>query len=116
MERVTKRAIIILAITAAILIFPLAYYNGKGESQGYFGGSDDQGPAYMTAMGYKPWFNSVWKPPSPEIETLIFATQAAFGGLIIGYFLGYYRGMAKARKKDEAEDELDKKTETQVNR
>ena len=98
---VNKRAIILLALVAVIVIFPLAIYNGKGEAQGYFSGSDDQGPAYITSTGYTPWFKPLWTPPSPEIESLLFATQAAIGAIIIGYILGYYSGQAKERKRRE---------------
>ena len=90
-------------MVVAIVIFPLALYNGKGESQGFFGGSDDQGPAYISSTGYIPWFHSIWTPPSPEIESLLFAVQAAIGALIIGYILGYYNGQSKERKRRENE-------------
>ncbi len=98
---VNKRAIILLALVAAIIIFPLAIYNGKGEDQGYFGGSDDQGPAYITSTGYVPWFHPLWTPPSGEIESLLFATQAAIGAIIIGYILGYWQGQVNERKRRE---------------
>ena len=29
--------------------------------------------------GYKPWFEPLWKPPSAEVETMLFALQAALG-------------------------------------
>lgn len=96
---VNKRAIILLALVAAIVIFPLAIYNGKGEEQGYFGGSDDQGPEYIESTGYIPWFHSIWEPPSPDIESLLFAVQSAIGAIIIGYVLGYYQGQDKERKR-----------------
>ncbi len=51
----------------------------------------------LTGGTYQPWFSSVWTPPSGEIESLLFALQAAFGAIIIGYFLGYYRGLAKTK-------------------
>jgi len=105
---VNKRAIILLALVVVIVAFPLAYYNGKGEEQGYFGGSDDQGPEYISSTGYQPWFSSIWTPPSGEIESLLFATQAAIGAIIIGYILGYYQGQAKARKQYEKSDKMDK--------
>jgi len=110
------RWVIILAIVAAILIFPLAYYNGKGEAQGYFGGSDDQGPAYLSSMGIHPWFTSIWTPPSPEIESLLFVTQAGIGAFIIGWFLGSWSGQAKARKRDEEEVEEDKTKTTGIDK
>lgn len=100
---VNKRAIILLAMVAVIVIFPLAIYNGKGEEQGYFGGSDDQGPEYIESTGYTPWFQSIWEPPSGEIESLLFAVQAAIGAIIIGYVLGYYQGQDKERKRRKIE-------------
>lgn len=100
---VDKRAVILLALVVIIVVFPLAIYNGKGEEQGYFGGSDDQGPEYIESQGYEPWFSSIWEPPSGEIESLLFATQAAIGAIIIGYVLGYWSGQAKAKRREENE-------------
>ncbi len=105
---VNKRAIILLALVVVIVAFPLAYYNGKGEEQGYFGGSDDQGSQYIESTGYHPWFSSIWTPSSGEMESLLFTIQAAIGAIIIGYILGYYKGMAKERKKNEKTDKNDK--------
>jgi cobalt/nickel transport protein len=100
---VDKKPVILLILVVAIVIFPLALYNGKGENQGFFGGSDDQGPAYISSTGYIPWFHSIWTPPSQEIESLLFAVQAGIGALIIGYVLGYYNGQSKERKRCENE-------------
>jgi len=33
--------------------------------------------------------------PFGEIESLLFALQAAIGAIIIGYFFGYWRGQGK---------------------
>jgi cobalt/nickel transport protein len=96
---VEKRAIILLALVAIIVIFPLALYNGKGEDQGYFGGADDQGPAYIESTGYVPWATHIWEPPSGEIESLLFAVQASIGAIIIGYIFGYWSGQVKERKR-----------------
>jgi cobalt/nickel transport protein len=109
MKMVNKRAIILLAMVAAIVIFPLAIYNGKGEEQGYFGGADDQGPEYIESTGYTPWFHSLWEPPSPEIESLLFAVQSAIGAIIIGYILGYYQGQDKERKRRKVETNSEEK-------
>ena len=64
----TSTLIILAVICAIIFIAPLAMYNGHGEDDGYFGG---------------------------EIESLLFALQAAIGAIIIGYFFGYWRGQGK---------------------
>jgi len=96
---VNKKPIILLILVGIIIAFPLAMYNGKGEDQGYFGGSDDQGSEVIESTGYQPWFSSLWEPPSGEIESMLFALQAAIGAIIIGYVLGYYNGQAKERRK-----------------
>jgi cobalt/nickel transport protein len=80
-------------------------YNGLGEDQGYFGGADGAAEKAIAETGYQPWFNSIWEPPSGEIESLLFALQAAIGAIVIGYVLGYYHGQAKERKRIEKEKE-----------
>lgn len=93
MERST---LIILAVVCILLfIAPLIMYSGLGEDDGYFGGSDGAGAEAIEATGFEPWFSSIWEPPSGEIESLLFALQAAIGAIIIGYFFGYWRGQGK---------------------
>jgi cobalt/nickel transport protein len=87
---------LIVAAILVIFIASFAYVSSTGDHE--WSGSDDQAGNViekMTGGTYQPWFHSIWTPPSPEIESLIFALQAAFGALIIGYFLGYYRAMAR---------------------
>ena len=90
-----KMELIVLAILV-VFIGAFAYVSSTGNHE--WSGSDDQAKDTIDRlMGgtYQPWAHSIWKPPSGEIEGLLFALQAAFGSLIIGYFLGYYRAMAK---------------------
>ena len=93
MERSTL--IILAAICIILFIAPLVMYSGLGEDEGYFGGSDDAASEQIEASDYEPWFSSIWEPPSGEIESLLFALQAAIGAIIIGYFFGYWRGQGK---------------------
>lgn len=44
---------------------------------------------------YEPWAESLWEPPSGEIESLLFALQAALGAGFIGYYLGNKSGQNK---------------------
>ncbi|MCE5214145.1 MAG: energy-coupling factor ABC transporter substrate-binding protein [Methanobacterium sp.] len=101
---VDKRPIILLSLVVIIVVLPLVIYNGLGEDQGYFGGSDDAGSTAVEETGYQPWFQSLWEPPSGEIESLLFASQAAIGALIIGYILGYLSGQAKAKRRENDEN------------
>lgn len=82
-----------LIMAVLIVTIPFIIYNGKGDEN--FGGSDDKASQVLEQSGYTPWIKSLWTPPSPEMESLLFAVQAAIGALIIGYFLGYYNGKRK---------------------
>lgn len=110
---VNKRPIILLLLVAVIVIFPLAIYNGQGEDEGFFGGADGAAGEVIEETGYEPWFSSIWEPPSSEIESLLFAVQAAIGALIIGYVLGYWNAQAKARKREELKENAETAGTTQ---
>jgi len=77
------------------LILPLP--GGLAEP---FAGADDQAQAAITAANpdYRPWFTPLWEPPSGEIESLLFALQAALGAGLLGYYLGLRRGQSQPRK------------------
>ena len=74
------------AIVAAPLVIP--------GLQGDFKGSDDLGTEAINAArpGYQPWFQPLWKPPSDEVESLLFALQAALGAGVLGYVIGRRQG------------------------
>ena len=93
----TKMYILLLVIVAIIVIAPLAMYNGLGENQGYFGGSDDAGGDAITENNpdYQVWAEPLWEPPSGEIQSLLFCLQTAIGAIIIGYIFGYWKGQSK---------------------
>ncbi len=70
-----------------------------------FRGADDQAKDVIGAVApsYKPWFKSLMEPPSGEVETLLFALQAALGAGFIGYFFGVSRTRARMRREQETE-------------
>lgn len=88
--------IILLAIVAVLVFSPLLINRQAG-----FEGADGQAEKVIAEMrpGYEPWFHSVWEPPSTEVESFLFALQAAVGSGILFYYLGYLRG----RKKEQEE-------------
>jgi cobalt/nickel transport protein len=85
---------LLIAGVLALMILPLVFVKGE------YGGSDDQGSEAVAASrpGFKRWMEPVWEPPSPEIESLLFAVQAAIGAGVIGYVLGRIHGSAKERE------------------
>ena len=88
--------IVLFLIVILISVAPL-YILRDAE----FEGAD--GIAEEAVMGikadYEPWFSPIFEPKSSEIESLLFAVQAAAGAGIIGYCLGYLKGRKK--KEDE---------------
>jgi cobalt/nickel transport protein len=89
-----------LLTLGVIMLFIVVFVIVSSTQDHEWGGADGQAEdviSGLTGGTYVPWFQSIYKPPSGEIESLLFALQAAIGSLIIGYFLGYYRAMAKIK-------------------
>jgi cobalt/nickel transport protein len=89
-----RKNIILFIIVIMLVIIPL-WVKGNAE----FSGADGQAKVVITQMqpDYKPWFSSLWKPPSGEIESLLFALQAAIGAGFIGYFLGCFKSKKETK-------------------
>lgn len=51
------------------------------------------------APDYFPWFTSIFEPKSSEVESLLFAIQAAIGAGFIGYVVGIYKGRHEGSSK-----------------
>lgn len=88
-----------LIVAAIILIFTAQFLYISSSTDAEFGGADGQAEGVieeLTGGVYKPIADPIWEPPSGEIESLLFALQAAIGALIIGYFFGYYKGKCQS--------------------
>jgi cobalt/nickel transport protein len=87
-----KTNILLAFLVIFIAIIPLVFVK-----HGEFGGSDDQAKKEITKIdsNYKPWFSPIWEPPSAEIESLLFALQAAIGSGVVCFYFGYTKGKAK---------------------
>ncbi len=77
-----KNNIILGILLLAVLVISLVV----GTKNGPLEGSDSIATEEIT--NYKPWFEPIWEPPSGEIESGIFALQAAIGGVVLGYYIG----------------------------
>ena len=55
-----------------------------------FGGADGLAEELIveTHPDYEPWFSPIFEPASGEVESLLFALQAALGAGVIGFVLG----------------------------
>ena len=89
--------LILLALCAVILIFPLLTIR---DSE--FGGADGAAEEVIAAVDpdYDPWAESLIALPGGDTETLLFCLQTALGAVVIGFGFGYL----VARKKYRAEE------------
>jgi len=87
-----------LVLIFFVLVLAIAPLITRGGAE--FGGADGQAEKVITEISpnYEPWFNSLWEPPSGEIESLLFAVQAAAGSGFVCYYLGYMKGKKKRQE------------------
>lgn len=84
----TRNNVILLLLTVLIVLTPLVLPG----IQGAFEGADGLVEEALKEQGVEPWFEAIWEPPSGEIESLLFALQAALGAGFFGYVLGLRKG------------------------
>lgn len=96
-KNIVKKNIILAVLVILLAVVPLVIKKGAE-----FGGSDDAAEGAITEIDkdYKPWFSPIFEPASGEIESLLFALQAALGAGVVCYFFGYQKGKSKKIKGD----------------
>ncbi|MBP1759199.1 MAG: cobalt transport protein [Firmicutes bacterium] len=97
MKPVVKNGILLLIVV--VLAFGPLIITRRGE----FAGADDQAEQAISTIdaNYKPWFRPLWEPPSGEVESFLFALQAALGSGFVFYYIGYSKGKHSVSKKDQ---------------
>lgn len=84
-----KINLLLLLVVITITVAPLLLLN-NAEFSGADGLAEEE---IMNIEGdYEPWFSPIFEPASGEIESLLFALQAAIGAGVIGFGLGYLKG------------------------
>jgi cobalt/nickel transport protein len=91
----------ILTIGAIIAFCGIFLYTSSTMDGAEFAGSDNVGSGLIAELSGKPLESFAplipqWEPPSGEIESCLFALQAALGGIFVGGVFGYWLGQKKS--------------------
>ncbi|NCB28416.1 MAG: energy-coupling factor ABC transporter substrate-binding protein [Clostridia bacterium] len=94
-KSIWKKNLILVVAVIVLAVIPM-YVAKDGE----FGGADGQAMDAVSDVDptYQSWAQPLLEPKSGEIESLLFATQAAIGAGIVGFVLG------RITKKDKDDD------------
>ncbi|MEH0527439.1 energy-coupling factor ABC transporter substrate-binding protein, partial [Streptomyces stelliscabiei] len=104
MNRNAKINTVLLLLVAALAVLPLALGLGDHKREP-FTGSDAEAETAITEIepSYEPWFSPLYEPPSGEIESALFALQAALGAGVLAYYFGIHRGRRQGEARARAQ-------------
>ena len=95
-----KYTLEVLTVIAIVGFCAVFLYTSSTMSGAKFPGSDNVGSGLIAKLSGNPVENfkpliPQWEPPSGEIESSLFAFQAAVGGILVGGVFGYWIGQKK---------------------
>lgn len=88
----------LLGVAVVLSFAPVLMFQGKE-----FKATDSRNQTAIAEVQpeYKPWFEPVIKPSGGEVETFLFAAQAAIGSGVTCYILGLYKGRTERRQAEQ---------------
>ncbi|XFA73820.1 energy-coupling factor ABC transporter substrate-binding protein [Thermosynechococcaceae cyanobacterium Okahandja] len=88
MAKFIHRPQVWLLLAAVVLLTGVPLLFGQGK----FEGADAQAEEMISELSpeYEPWAQPFFEPQSSEVESLLFALQAALGAGVIGFVVGKY--------------------------
>lgn len=103
----SKRLTTLLLFAALVVVLGAAYFIGSarsGPGDERFAGADSKASELVeqTNPDYQPWAQNVFTPSSAELESGLFAVQAAIGAGVVGYAVGVLRSRRKIEQAREA--------------
>ncbi|MFF3848207.1 energy-coupling factor ABC transporter substrate-binding protein [Streptomyces sp. NPDC002328] len=100
MNRNTKINALLLLVVVALAVLPLALGLGDHKEEP-FAGADAEAETAITEIepDYEPWFSPLYEPPSGEVESALFAVQAALGAGVLAYYFGVHRGRRQGEQR-----------------
>lgn len=93
--------ITVALIAVVVAIFAISFMlapRPTEEDAEAFAGTDSVVTQVIEDEGYEPWFSPIFEPGSGEIESGLFALQAALGAGLLGFALGNLRGRHVGRQ------------------
>lgn len=88
---------ILLAILGGIYALSFSLAPEAAEDEEAFAGTDAIIVEVLEEQGVEPWFTPLFEPDSAELESGLFALQAALGAGVLGFALGNLHGRYKER-------------------
>lgn len=96
-----KTLVTVVLVLALFVTFGISFVVGglRTNPDERFVGTDSAATAQIQAAnpGYEPWFTPFFRPGSSEIESGLFALQAAIGGTVLGFAIGGMWGLRRGR-------------------
>ena len=90
-----QKNLILIVLVVILAAIPLVICRGAE-----FGGADGEAESLVFELqpDYEPIFSPLLEPTSGEIESLLFALQAAIGSGVVFYCIGYMVGKNKKER------------------